>query len=264
MNTIEERLSSLTEAGKKIQQSVPVDFRDLHSLSEDRRIAWASFLCSIATTESIEKMMIEPIQEAFSESDSCDVISEYLTMHGEDERRHYQMLTDYVQKTFQYEKKRRSGSDVVVYGFLLPQFARLGSLKPLYLLTPLRFYEAFSLEFYKSLKKLAATDGLNSLVQLIQTIEKDEFRHLAGLEILMREHRDKSGDPSAADLLVIRSMMQVLLFDIEISPWAIHNRRVRRNAMAIGIDPVQMGRDARGAAEDAIQFAKGTKKGKKK
>ncbi|MBI3554965.1 MAG: hypothetical protein HY074_01725 [Deltaproteobacteria bacterium] len=254
-DNFEARLKSLIEAGVRSRQGVSEQFFDLcPTLAADKRLAWASFLCSIATTESIETMLIEPIRQAFAHSRP---ILDYLDVHGDDERRHFGMLTSYVKRTFDFEKKHKSTTDVVVYGVLLPRFAKLGRFKPLYLLAPLRFYEAFSLEFYKVLKRLAQSDGLPQLVLLIQQIEKDELRHLAGLDTLVRAHRDSAGAPTRADLVMIRSVLNLLLFDINIAPWAVHNRRVRRNALAIGIDPAQMSRDARGAAEDALQFAGG-------
>ena len=255
----ETRLKSLTEAGARSRPGLNETFHDScehRCLSAEKQNAWANFLSSIATTESIETMLIEPIRKAFGSSMAT---LDYLDAHGDDERRHHQLLTSYVKRTFGFEKKHRSGTDLVVYGFLLPHFSRLGRYKPLYLLTPLRFYEAFSLEFYKVLKILAQADGLPRLVALIQSIEKDELRHLAGLDTLVHKYRENTGTPSRADLMLIRSVLNLLLFDINIAPWAVHNRKVRRNALTIGIDPAKMGHDARGAADDAFRFAGGRK-----
>ncbi|MBI3541685.1 MAG: hypothetical protein HY075_00200 [Deltaproteobacteria bacterium] len=255
---LETRLRTLIDASSRAKQAETASpFVDkVPALAADKREAWSAFLCSIATTESIETMIIEPIRRAFSWS---PFVLEYLQAHGDDERRHYELLSGYVKRTFDYEKRRKSLSDVVVYGTLLPGFARVGHRKPLYLLAALRFYEAFSLDFYKILKTLATTDGLHSLVVLIQTIEKDELRHLAGLDALVRAHCEEHGPPSAADLLGIRSLLNLLLFDINIAPWAVYNRRVRRNALAIGVEPARMNRDARAAAEDAVRFVAGKK-----
>ncbi len=254
-NIFEKRLQALVDAGTRARAEATEDFVDsCGSLSTEKKNAWASFLCSIATTESIETMLIDPIRKAFAGSKA---IVAYLDAHADDERRHYDLLTAYVKRTFAFEKTHRSTTDVIVYGFLLPKFSTLGQKKPLYLLTPLRFYEAFSLEFYNILKVLAVADELPQLVSLIQSIEKDELRHLAGLDALVREYRESSGVPSAGDLLLINSVLKLLLFDINIAPWAVHNRRVRRNALAIGINPDKMGRDARGAAAEALRFARG-------
>jgi hypothetical protein len=251
---LEARLQQLSAAGARAN-GPEADFADEAShLDLRKRTAWSKFLCSIATTESVEDLLIEPIREAFADSDA---ILRYLDAHGADERRHHELLTAYVSRTFGYVKRRRSGSDIVVYGMLLPGFSRIGRSRPAYLLTALHFYEAFSLEFYQTLKDLAARDGLPSLVRLIQLVEKDELRHRAGLEALIREDRRRHGAPGATDRLAIRSLLQLLLFDIDVRPWAFHNRRVRRNAIVIGIDPEAMGRGAAEAARESLAFATG-------
>ena len=242
------RLASLTAHAP---ESTPSFVDEISTLSPEKREAWAQFLSSIATTESIEHTIIAPIAKSYEDQEEVSV---YLKSHAQDEQRHYVMIRDYVSSSFHYVKSRRTGSDVMVYDTLLPQIARVGTIKPLYFLAMLHFYEAFSVHFYKSLKRVAEADKLPGLVALIQAIEKDELRHLAGLEGLVLLHHAKKGQPGVLDLLAMRVLLGLLLIDIKTAPWAFFNRKVRRNVTCIGLIPETMDHDALQAAKHSLRF----------
>jgi hypothetical protein len=247
------RLRTLSEHGRKAQEAMASwEARDdAAHLAAGKRDGWARFLSSIATTESIEDSLIQPLFKAFSGDAATEA---YLETHAADERRHFGLITGYVKRSFDFVKTRRSLMDRIVYDTILPRIAFLGERRPLFFVGILRFYEAFSLDFYKTLRRLAERDRLPVLLQLIQAIEKDELRHLAGLEALGRALRARQGAPSRAELLVVRGILELLLFDINTRAWALHNRRVRRTVLSIGLDPDEMARDARKAAARTIEL----------
>jgi hypothetical protein len=109
-------------------------------------------------------------------------------------------------------------------------------------------------EFYRILKRLAISDGLENLVGIIREIEKDELRHLAGLEELIDLVILRDGMPRASDLWIARGILAVLRIDIDLRGWAVHNRKVRRRAVAIGIDPEEMAAQANRATRRALEF----------
>jgi hypothetical protein len=120
----------------------------------------------------------------------------------------------------------------------------------------LRFYEAFSVDFYRVLKRLAERDRLSALLGIIRTIEKDELRHLAGLEELMRRLQGRGRGATWLDRMIVRGVLFVLLIDIDLRPWAVHNREVRRNALNVGINPIEMNVQAVKAARSSLGFCR--------
>jgi rubrerythrin len=222
-------------------------------LSLARQQGWARFLSSIATTESIEAMLIGPLKDAFrGESE----VQEYLAGHAADEQRHFEIFRDYASGTFGFEKKKRSVSDRVVYDTLLPWVSAFARRRPICALAILRFYEAFSVEFYRVLRRLAERDGLSGLLGIIRSIEKDELRHLAGLEELIRRLKSRGARATLFDRGIIRSVLFVLMVDIDLRGRAFHNREVRRHAREVGIDPVEMHAQAVKAARNSMEFCR--------
>jgi hypothetical protein len=220
-------------------------------LSPARQKAWAKFLSSIATTESIEALLIGPLKDAFpGEAD----VQAYLAGHASDEQRHFETFRDYAKGTFGFEKRKRSLSDRVVYDTLLPWVATFARRRPICALALLRFYEAFSVDFYRVLRRLAERDGLTGLLGIIRSIEKDELRHLAGLEELIRRLRARGQKTSWFDRAVVRVVLFALLADIDLRAWAVHNRQVRQHAREVGIDPIEMRRQAVKAARHSLGF----------
>jgi rubrerythrin len=247
-------LEGLTEHARRVERTIRPETAKRDSaaaLAPERRQGWARFLSSIATTESIEGLLLEPLKESFKDEPA---VLEYLEAHASDERRHFEIFRDYVRETFGHEKRGRTFSDRVVYDTLLPGVAWLARRRPLCALAMLRFYEEFSVEFYSVLKLLAERDGLSGLLGHIRAIEKDELRHLAGLEELIRKLVERGGGARASDVWLSRGILRVLLVDIDTRGWALHNRRVRSNALAIGIDPGVMSAQAERAAAASIEF----------
>jgi hypothetical protein len=245
--------SRLRTLSGRTGETGPVNRDGIEGLTQARRDGWAGFLSSIATTESVEHLLIDPLKESFP--GDAEVL-DYLVSHSTDEQRHFEVFRDYVRTTFGFEKRRRSLSDRIVYDTFLPKIAQAARKRPMLALAMLRFYEAFSIDFYRTLKKLALGDGLESLNTIIRSIEKDELRHLAGLEELIRRLKARGVRPAMLDRALIRTILFVLVADIDIRAWAIYNRKVRKRACAVGIDPDTMSAQARKAARESMRFCK--------
>ena len=215
-------------------------------LNAEKRLGWAGFLSSIATSESVEHLVVEPLKEHFRDDPE---IQEFIARQAEDEIRHYNMFSSYVLKHFQYKKTRKTLTDKIVYDRFLPMIAAYGKSRPLAILLVLQFYETFSIEIYRELKVIAANDGLGELIELIETVEKDEWRHLAGLKKMAK------GPIPLRDRAIARLITLVLRFDVHAGRWAIHNQKLRKNLMRIGLDPAYVVGAARHAHLKTLEFA---------
>jgi rubrerythrin len=250
------RLEILVDHAQKINEGefFQVQADEAGHLSRGQRAAWGSFLLSIATTESIEESLIEPLKKTFSHH---ALLTKCIDFHSRDERRHFQLLTEYVKKSFKMTKTYRSQSDLVVYDTILPKVTKALSHRPACLIGILHFYEMFSLDFYKELKVRATDNGLKNLVTLIQTLEKDELRHLACLELLMENLEKRSRLGITFDKLSLRAVLELLMADINTREWALHNRHVRKNVLSIGLKPADMAGNARKATKKATELVGG-------
>ena len=85
-------------------------------------------------------------------------VHEYLKVHGQDEVKHFQWLTQYVKENTQYVRKGKSLSDQIFYEGLLPRIGAYAEEKPVYLFCLMYFYELFTLDFYKELIRAANED----------------------------------------------------------------------------------------------------------
>ncbi|MEQ1876737.1 MAG: ferritin-like domain-containing protein [Bdellovibrionia bacterium] len=216
-------------------------------LDSEARKGWAGFLSSIATSESVERLVVEPLLAHFQ---NAPEIRELIETQAADETRHYQMFSDYVQKHFGYRKTHKTLTDRVVYGGFLPLIAAIGRRRPLSILLVLRFYETFSIEIYRELKKLAEQNGMTVLRELIESVERDEWRHLAGLKKM------SGGNVPWLDRAAAHAIALVLRFDVHAGLWAIHNKKLRKNLLRIGLDPEYVNQAARLAQRKTLALAK--------
>jgi rubrerythrin len=220
---------------------------DLSHLSSEKRASWQRVLSSIATTEGIEATVMDPLLVA--KRADAEVL-DYLEVHAADERRHHELLAGYLKNTFGYEKKSRTLSDRIFYERLLPAMSQTFRYKPLYGFALLYCYERFAMAFYVPLRTKAQTDGAQNLLSLLQSIEKDELRHVAGMEHLLKEEIRAQGGLRLGDLKAVRAMLSLMLVDINMSSWAFHNRDIRAHLQELDISPdevTQTGRRMRDA-----------------
>ncbi len=235
---VERKLKLLTEYGTKAAlECQPVDaFRDeILQVSPERVDAWKQLLSSIASTEASEELFMSPVVRAL---ESQAVVFDYLKVHQEDENRHHRLLRGYVKQTFGYERKSRSLASRLFYDALLPQASELtGKRYPLTALAMIYFYEVFSKYVYGELKILAERDGLTRLVKLVEIIEKDERRHLAGIETIFGIYQENVRKVDFRDLYLTRAALLIARIDLTQKPWAFHNRKLRERLLCLGISP---------------------------
>jgi hypothetical protein len=149
-------------------------------------------------------------------------------------------------------KIHRSLSDQVIYDRILPFLSEKTADRPVIFLSIIHFYEAFSISFYKDLKECAKAQGLFRLSEIVASVEKDELRHLAGLELLIEELPKRHS--GLMDRLWMRAALELVLLDIRTAPWALHNRHIRQNLSYIGLSPSSIDRKATESAQKTLQF----------
>lgn len=241
---LNQRLSQLADHGFEAHESYhalePRD--DASGLSLERRQGWRRVLSAVSTTEGTEHTLMAPIEEAFA---SDKELARYLASHKKDEARHHEWLKRYLKNTFQYVKTERTASDKIIYDKVFPQLGKLFRRKPLYGLALLYFVEQFGVTFYKNFKAQAAADGLTELVAMLKLIEKDELRHMAGLDAILKAHVEENGSVSLLDRIAIRGCLEVMAFDVNMGALALHNRDVRNHMQKIQISPLELNRAAR-------------------
>lgn len=256
MELIEQRLNHLASFGVEEQKrSSNWDLQDdIGFLTEKECAAWAGLLASISTSEAMEGVLLEPL--IFGMKDNL-AVARWTEVHSQDEVRHLTIINRYLKNTFQYEKKKKSFTDIVLYEQLLPLIAKKGEQKPIYILAILYFYESFSIDFYKEFKIRAQQMGLERLVQIFRVVEKDELRHVAGIEHMIDYVHRTQRRPHLLELLSVFLILLIVVADINTSWLAFYNRRVRRNVKAIGIIPADMNRQAYRNAWSTLKLIRG-------
>jgi len=233
---LEKLFLNLTEHSRKSNSDLPsfVDSKEVvNALSEVKREAWKKLLSSVASVEATEDDVLKPVAEFFN---SEPVLKNYLQSHAQDEYFHAELFKGYVKETFSYVKTKRSLTDQLIYDRALPFLANRAQNRPIPFALAVLFYERYASFFYEKLKTQAAVDGLRGLVRLIEAVEKDERRHMIGIESVVHYIQlEKKID--FIDRVSTRSLLELLLVDVNQSRYAIYNRKVRRSMQAIGIDP---------------------------
>ncbi len=222
------------EFSQASSQSYLIQKDSCEQLNEAQRKAWSQILSSAATAEGEEENMVRPLKDFFAANPD---LKDYIEFHAQDEHRHAQLLRDYIFKTFQYTKKKRTITDHIVYDFLFQKIKALASHRPLPFLTTLYFYELYAEEFYSQLKKQSEHFKMPHLFELFSVIQKDELRHIAGLKALIQIWQQKKWPVSRMDLALTKLLMMIVRFDVNTSWWAFYNKKLRRNMTTLGLDP---------------------------
>jgi rubrerythrin len=242
------RLETLVRSGQpSAERSAAWDWRDdLSHLDAEKRASWRRVLSAVASTELLEERLMRRLSSrAKRDPSGAAYVREYLEAHAADERRHHQLLSRYVRNTFGGETQTRGGFQNLSVAF---------SRKPLYGYALLHAYEKFSILLYEQLRLEAQKDGAQNLLTILSTLSHDEQRHVAGLELLIADERARRGGLSASEQLAVRGVLRVMLADVDLRPWALHNREVRENFKNLGFDPDELTREAKatGAATLAL------------
>lgn len=214
------------------RNSFSISYRDCAELSLAKRKAWQKVLSSIATSEGMEHLVIEPLIVYFA---SQPLTQKYLLRHAEDEKVHHKLLSQYLEDTFLFKKKNNTLSDVLFYRVLLRYLKRRIRSMPLLGLAILNTYELFAVQLYKNLKHRAMIDGLNNLAKLIEEIEKDEREHLVGMNLLIKDILKGEKQLNPTQLRIIKIWLLIISFDVHMGKFSFHNRKLRKAFATIGI-----------------------------
>lgn len=223
-------------------------FDSVDHLPEGKINGWKKILSSASSTEGLEKVLMIEIGKAFLDHPE---IYNYLESHQADEVRHQAVMNRYLKKTFQYTKMHRTLTDKLIYDSLLPKIARVFSSRPICGLALLLFFESYATLFYKKIRKAAQTDQLSKLSNLIGQIEKDEFRHLAGIRLVLAGLISKT---RWYDKALTALLLRVAVFDLNMSKWAIYNKKVRQGISRIGLDPDLLTHEAHVTAKNIYGY----------
>lgn len=203
---------------------------------------WKRVLSSIATTESYERIVLEPLIKAFKEPQAIT----YLIKHAEDEVRHGKWLTDYLKLNFKFTKRSPTLSDRVFYQGLIPRLSKMFVHYPKAGILALYAYEKFAIGLYDLLLKDAEKRRLEAIEKIIRAILRDEGKHVAGLENLLRLTEKASPSESmgffkkpnqALEAHFGKLCLMVVRADLRFGPLGPHNSDLCRHLEMLGISP---------------------------
>lgn len=250
LKRLQDIILKLTEEGEKaaLPISFPLSDSTTH-LTAERKMAWAGLLSSAASAEESEEMVIDPVLKAFRDS---PLLVRYLKTHMSDESRHQDLLKEYVKNNFQYEKKKKTFTDIVVYKGIFRGVSEISEKRPLPIIVAILFYEWFAEEFYSELMNCAERDGLVNLKNLFIRIEKDELRHRAGIKALLAIWKSEGKKIDKIDLFYTRLLLGVTRMDVNTASWAFYNKRLIKNLTALGLDTEKIYERSKSYADKAI------------
>lgn len=249
-NRFKEIITRLTEEGERAQAPLPFSLMDSSDhLSIERKTAWAQLLSSAASAEESEEMVIHPILKAFEYS---DLLHRYLLTHMNDESRHQKFLKDYVLTNFNFVKKRKTLTDIIIYKGIFRGVSLVSEKRPLPIIVAILFYEWFAEEFYSELTERAGADQLHNLKNLFIHIEKDEHRHRAGIKALLAIWKSEGKKIDQVDLILTKFLLGVTRMDVNTASWAFYNNKLKRNLSNLGMDTEKIYRHSKAYADKAI------------
>ena len=230
-----ERISRLTATSVDAGRAVPkTSLKDLvEGLGPARKDAWAKLITSAATAEGIEEDLMGPLLAHFRRDKD---IHDYLLAHSADEARHHEAFTSYVWETFAHRKGASTLTDRIIYQGLFKWLKAGAARRPIAFILGLYFYELVAVDFYDQVKRQARVDGLPALEKLVASVEKDELRHRAGLKLLLGLLRERSRKADVIDETFTRFVIRLIEVDIDASPAALHNRKLRERLTALDFD----------------------------
>ena len=196
----------------------------VEALSPELKAAWQKLLGSIISAESAEAKVMHPLHAAFA---AHPLLKQYVSGHSEDEAKHARWIRNYLKENFRFERTQTSFSSKIIYGRILPWVShRVSEHHPVLILILVYFYEVYSQFIYEEAKKSANRFGLTSLADLIERIQKDERRHLKGIETVVEYYQKEVRAFGTKDWFLAKSALQIARVDLAQAPWAIHNREI--------------------------------------
>jgi hypothetical protein len=205
---------------------------------KDAEMAWAwwRFLGSLAKTEGLEDIALEGLTPGLHRFKlDTPWVLDYLASHRADEARHGLMLFGYVKACYGDRPRKRTFSDVVIYGLGFRALKGLNRFDPRFVLLALFLYEKAAQEFYRQAIALAEPCGKGHLVTLLQSIQRDEARHLAGVTCLLKLIAAQY--PAGPwRLKALSALGKFVLWDLDYGDDASHNVGLRRAFSTLGFE----------------------------
>jgi ribonucleotide reductase beta subunit family protein with ferritin-like domain len=205
------------------------------ALTPQKRAAWIRVLSAIQTSEMMEYQVLDPLLVALRDNVEA---SRFLIDQSHDEKRHGESIRSYLLENFAFEKTAPTFSDRMFYALIFPLARRFLFNKALFGFAILLFYERFSVGLYVQLLKRARKDELFELSDLIESILKDESKHIHGLRKLLKA----LPQASRAKRWVLKWTLSLVSKDVSFERWAIHNREIRKQLQVLQIDPGRINR----------------------
>ena len=199
----------------------------------EMRNAWVRVMSAIQTSESMESHVLEPLLAVFAQRE--DFIN-LLAKQADDERRHSELIKNFLRANFNYIKNKPTFSDRMFYSLLFPALKLVIRKNGIYGLCALLFYEYFSVGLYCELRDRARENGLLELEKLISDILKDEGRHIKNISALL-QIIIKEKTIGKTQIISIASLLSLISLDVNFSLFALHNREIRQSLIALNIRP---------------------------
>lgn len=257
-NECQEKLKSLTikshEADSFFWSNEPIMvIRDQETSQAHINKGICRIISGAATTEKLEDVILTPVMHYYHDNET---VVEYIRSHKKDEDRHFYQMNSYLQKTFSFEKTEKSFADRLFYDTVFPTVSKLFDKKPIYAVIILRAYERISLDFYKAIRDGVRAQGLTHLSDLLDIVTKDELRHLAGLETIMKLEVERGKRLKAYEYKLLKGLLYFLLLDITQTKWAVHNYEMRKHLMDIGVDCEKLYKDCQSGVNETLALVK--------
>lgn len=159
-----------------------------------------------------------------------------MSKQAEDEKRHSELIKNFLYNNFAYVKTKATLSDKIFYSLLFPALKLIIKKNGMYGLCALLFYEYFSVGLYSELKNRARENNFTELEKLIAQILIDEGKHIKGINALL-ENIIHENTPTKIQSQIIYNLLLIISIDVNFSTWALHNRDIRRSLIILNISP---------------------------
>lgn len=199
----------------------------------EMRNAWVRVMSAIQTSESMESHVLEPLLDVFAHREKFISV---LTKQAEDEKRHSELIKNFLWDKFNFIKTKASFSDRIFYSLLFPAFKLVIKKNGIYGLCALLFYEYFSVGLYCELRERARENSLLELEKLIGDILKDEGKHIKNISALVQIITQEKIIGKIQNMGIAR-LLSLISLDVNFGLFAVHNREIRQSLIALNIRP---------------------------
>jgi ferritin len=197
------------------------------------RDAWIRIMSAIQTSESMEFHILNPLLGVCAQRE--DFVS-FFTQQADDEKRHSELIRNFLNKNFGYVKTKATFSDKIFYSLLFPAFKLIIKKNALYGLCAILFYEYFSVGLYRELRDRAKEHELPELEKLLTEILIDEGKHIKNISAFIRTITHEQVTSKSQNINILR-LLYLISLDVSFNKWAFHNREIRQSLIILNIQP---------------------------